>query len=105
VPIITFVNKVDREGRSVFETLDEVADALALDVVPMSWPIGHGRRIQGRARFRHRTIARPEGDSREFLGKAIRSAQKTCPPTSPRKSNWPAAAIPNSIWRPIAMAT
>jgi peptide chain release factor 3 len=32
VPIITFVNKVDREGRSVFETLDEVADALALDV-------------------------------------------------------------------------
>src|SRR6201984_471865 len=35
VPIITFINKVDREGRSPFETLDEVADALALDVCPM----------------------------------------------------------------------
>ncbi len=69
VPIITFVNKVDREGRSVFETLDEVADALALDVVPMSWPIGMGGVFQGVMSFADETIARPEGDSREFLGK------------------------------------
>jgi peptide chain release factor 3 len=69
VPIITFVNKVDREGRSVFETLDEVADALALDVVPMSWPIGMGGIFQGVMNFTDETIARPEGDSREFLGK------------------------------------
>ncbi|MBB4612888.1 peptide chain release factor 3 [Novosphingobium taihuense] len=69
VPIITFVNKVDREGRSVFETLDEVADALALDVVPMSWPIGMGGIFQGVMNFADETIARPEGDSREFLGK------------------------------------
>ncbi|NML95284.1 peptide chain release factor 3 [Novosphingobium olei] len=69
VPIITFVNKVDREGRSVFETLDEVADALALDVVPMSWPIGMGGIFEGVLDFATDTIARPEGDSREFLGK------------------------------------
>ncbi|MEN9718105.1 MAG: hypothetical protein RIQ99_983 [Pseudomonadota bacterium] len=69
VPIITFVNKVDREGRSVFETLDEVADALALDVVPMSWPIGMGGVFQGVLDFATDTISRPEGDSREFLGK------------------------------------
>ncbi len=69
VPIITFVNKVDREGRSVFETLDEVADALALDVAPMSWPIGMGGVFQGIMNFADETIARPEGDSREFLGK------------------------------------
>ena len=69
VPIITFVNKVDREGRSVFETLDEVADALSLDVVPMSWPIGMGGIFQGVMNFADETIARPEGDSREFLGK------------------------------------
>lgn len=69
VPIITFVNKVDREGRSVFETLDEVADALALDVVPMSWPIGMGGIFEGVLDFATGTIARPEGDSREFLGK------------------------------------
>ncbi|KUR78787.1 peptide chain release factor 3 [Novosphingobium sp. Fuku2-ISO-50] len=69
VPIITFVNKVDREGRSVFETLDEVADALALDVVPMSWPIGMGGLFEGVMDLATRTIARPEGDSREFLGR------------------------------------
>ena len=39
VPIITFVNKVDREGRDPFELLDEVADKLALDVCPMSCPL------------------------------------------------------------------
>ncbi len=69
VPIITFVNKVDREGRPVFETLDEVADALALDVCPMSWPIGMGGIFEGVLDFATGTIARPEGDSREFLGK------------------------------------
>ena len=35
VPIFTFVNKMDREGRDPFELLDEVADMLALDVCPM----------------------------------------------------------------------
>ena len=69
VPIITFVNKVDREGRPVFETLDEVADALALDVCPMSWPIGMGGIFEGVLDFATQTIARPEGDSREYLGK------------------------------------
>ncbi|MEQ1494313.1 MAG: peptide chain release factor 3 [Novosphingobium sp.] len=68
VPIITFVNKVDREGRSVFETLDEVADALALDVCPMAWPLGLGGEFKGVLDFATGLIARPEGDSREFLG-------------------------------------
>ena len=68
VPIITFVNKVDREGRSPFETLDEVADALALDVVPMSWPVGLGGLFEGVLDFATGTTARPEGDSREYLG-------------------------------------
>jgi peptide chain release factor 3 len=69
VPIITFVNKVDREGRSPFDTLDEVADALALDVVPMSWPVGMGGTFKGILDFAKGTVSRPEGDSREFLGK------------------------------------
>lgn len=47
VPIITFINKVDREGLSPFELLDEVADKLALDVTPMMWPIGMGGTYQG----------------------------------------------------------
>ncbi|HEX7657225.1 MAG: peptide chain release factor 3 [Sphingomonas sp.] len=69
VPIITFVNKVDREGRAAFELLDEIADVLALDVCPMSWPIGMGGEFQGVYDIAHDRAARPEGPSREFLGK------------------------------------
>jgi peptide chain release factor 3 len=47
VPIITFVNKMDREGREPFELLDEIASTLALDVTPASWPIGMGQAFQG----------------------------------------------------------
>ena len=69
VPIITFVNKVDREGRSVFETLDEVADALALDVSPQGAPLGMGGLFTGVLDFATDTVSRPEGGSKEFLGK------------------------------------
>lgn len=68
VPIITFVNKVDREGRDPFETLDEVADMLALDVCPQSWPIGMGGQFEGILNFATGKISRPEGPSKEFLG-------------------------------------
>ena len=44
---MTFVNKVDREGRDPFEIMDEVADQLALDVAPMVWPLGTGARFKG----------------------------------------------------------
>ncbi|OHT19683.1 MULTISPECIES: peptide chain release factor 3 [Edaphosphingomonas] len=47
VPIITFVNKVDREGREPFALLDEIADQLALDVCPMIWPVGMGGTFEG----------------------------------------------------------
>ncbi len=69
VPIITFINKVDREGRPVFEILDEVADALALDVCPMGWPVGMGGTFEGVLDIASGRVSRPEGPSREFLGK------------------------------------
>jgi peptide chain release factor 3 len=47
VPILTFINKLDREGREPFALLDEIAQDLALDVVPASWPIGIGRDFLG----------------------------------------------------------
>ncbi|MGB1027841.1 MAG: peptide chain release factor 3, partial [Rhodospirillaceae bacterium] len=47
VPITTFINKLDREGRDPFDLLDEVEQNLALDVVPASWPIGMGRSFLG----------------------------------------------------------
>src|SRR3982075_1090124 len=47
VPIITFINKLDREGRDPFDLLDEIEQSLALDVAPASWPIGMGRDFLG----------------------------------------------------------
>jgi peptide chain release factor 3 len=47
VPIITFVNKLDREGRDPFDLMDEIERLLALDVAPASWPIGMGRDFLG----------------------------------------------------------
>jgi peptide chain release factor 3 len=69
VPIITFVNKVDREGRPVFELLDEIADMLALDVSPQGWPVGMGGQFEGVLDAASGMVSRPEGPSREFLGK------------------------------------
>ena len=69
VPIITFVNKVDREGRSPFELMDEIADVLALDVAPMNWPIGMGGEFEGVMDLTTSRISRPDGDSRTFQGR------------------------------------
>ncbi|MFV0645124.1 MAG: peptide chain release factor 3 [Sphingomonadaceae bacterium] len=68
VPIITFINKVDREGKSGFELLDEVADTLALDVSPQSWPVGMGGTFEGVLDFASGALSRPEGPGKEYLG-------------------------------------
>ena len=47
IPIITFINKMDREARDPFSLLDEIAERLALDVAPLTWPIGMGRDFKG----------------------------------------------------------
>ena len=47
VPITTFVNKMDRESRDPFEILDEINQKLALDTVPMTWPVGMGKEFKG----------------------------------------------------------
>ena len=47
VPILTFINKLDREGQDPFALLDEIEKTLALDVTPASWPIGSGKDFLG----------------------------------------------------------
>ncbi len=47
MPIITFINKMDREARDPFEILDEIEQTLALEVTPASWPIGMGQGFLG----------------------------------------------------------
>ncbi|MEO5355121.1 MAG: GTP-binding protein [Magnetococcus sp. XQGC-1] len=47
VPIITFINKMDRDGRDPFDLMDEIEQKLALEVTPATWPIGMGRDFLG----------------------------------------------------------
>ncbi|EKS42420.1 peptide chain release factor 3 [Afipia clevelandensis] len=47
IPIITFINKMDRESRDVFDLLDEIEKTLALDTSPINWPVGRGRDFMG----------------------------------------------------------
>ncbi len=46
-PVITFINKMDRETKEPFALLDEIEKTLALDVCPITWPIGMGERFRG----------------------------------------------------------
>ncbi len=68
IPIITFVNKFDREARDPFETLDEVSNTLALDTAPVTWPVGRANEFVGtydlRARELHVTQELPQSDHR-----------------------------------------
>jgi peptide chain release factor 3 len=46
-PIMTFINKLDREGREPIELLDEIETILKIKCTPITWPIGMGRALQG----------------------------------------------------------
>jgi peptide chain release factor 3 len=47
IPIVTFINKMDREAQDAFALLDEIASKLALDPAPLYWPAGSGGRFKG----------------------------------------------------------
>src|ERR1051326_1626267 len=47
IPIMTFVNKMDREARDPFELLDEISDQLQIETAPMVWPAGMGLNFKG----------------------------------------------------------
>lgn len=46
-PIMTFVNKLDREGREPIQLLDEIETILKIKCAPVTWPIGMGKRFKG----------------------------------------------------------
>jgi len=47
IPIFTFINKLDREGRDPFELLEELEEVLGIRSHPMNWPIGSGKQFSG----------------------------------------------------------
>lgn len=46
-PIITFINKLDREGMEPLDIFDDIENKLQIECTPMTWPIGMGKRFKG----------------------------------------------------------
>src|SRR5579863_68613 len=62
IPIVTFINKLDRETRDPFDLLDEIEKTLALDVAPVTWPLGRGRDFVGTYDLRRNQVRRIDTD-------------------------------------------
>ena len=63
IPIVTFINKMDRESRDPFDLLDEIEKTLALDTAPVTWPIGRGQHFAGTYDLRERRVRRLDADA------------------------------------------
>src|SRR5258705_7247522 len=63
IPIITFINKLDRESRDPFDLLDEIEKTLALDTTPVNWPVGRGRDFVGTIAVEGGGVRLLEGDA------------------------------------------
>ncbi|WP_457940599.1 peptide chain release factor 3 [Mesorhizobium sp. 10J20-29] len=62
IPIVTFVNKMDREARNTFEILDEIEQKLALDTAPITWPIGQGKSFAGTYHLAQNAVRRGDAE-------------------------------------------
>jgi peptide chain release factor 3 len=81
IPIVTFINKMDREAQDPFALLDEIGSKLALDPAPLYWPAGSGGRFKGmldleRGRFIPFAKKGPDGEQGhpeaiDFKGNAV----------------------------------
>ncbi len=71
IPMIVFINKLDREGKDAFELLDEVEQKLNLNVTPLSFPIGMGYDFKGIYNIWERNINLFSGDSRKNIEDTI----------------------------------
>jgi peptide chain release factor 3 len=72
-PIITFINKLDREGLAPLDILDEIEDKLQIECTPLSWPIGMGKRFKGVYNILHKQLHlfTPGSDIRRQSGVVI----------------------------------
>ncbi len=55
-PIITFINKLDREGLSPLDLMAEIEEKLQIECTPLSWPIGMGKTFKGVYNFYHQQL-------------------------------------------------
>ena len=71
IPIIVFINKMDREGKDAFDLLDEVEQKLKLRVTPLSFPIGMGYDFKGIYNIWEEELNLFSGDKKQTISEGI----------------------------------
>jgi peptide chain release factor 3 len=71
IPIIVFINKMDREGKDAFELLDEIEQKLGLHVTPLSFPIGMGYDFKGIYNIWEKNVNLFTGDPKKDIEETI----------------------------------
>ncbi|MEN8857050.1 MAG: peptide chain release factor 3 [Flavobacteriaceae bacterium] len=71
IPMLVFINKLDREGKDAFDLLDEVEQKLGLRVTPMSFPIGMGYDFKGIYNIYERKLNIFSGDNKQSISAGI----------------------------------
>ena len=77
-PIITFINKLDREGQEPISLLDEIEQELGIQCTPITWPIGMGNQLQGLYHFKKdefRIYSRANKNSHGKIIKGLRNSE------------------------------
>ncbi len=72
IPMIVFINKLDREGKDAFDLLDEVEQKLGLTVVPLSLPIGMGSDFQGIYNIWEKNIQLFSGENKQKISETVK---------------------------------
>ncbi|MEP0321258.1 peptide chain release factor 3 [Bauldia litoralis] len=104
IPIVTFINKLDREGRDPFELLEEIEQTLALDTAPINWPIGVGRTFAGVYDLEENVIRRldaKENAAPEAVATLDASTFADCLPESDRATTAEEIALAKAACRPF----
>ena len=71
IPMLVFVNKMDREGKDAFDLLDEIEQKLSLRVTPLSWPIGIGATFKGIYNIWEKNIGLFSNENKQKISEAI----------------------------------
>jgi len=79
IPIVTFVNKMDREARDPLEILDEIEEKLALDAAPITWPIGSGKNFAGTFSLHENTLRQKDVEEKPRRVNNVREAAELLP--------------------------
>lgn len=79
IPMIVFINKLDREGKDAFDLLDEVEQKLGLKVVPLSFPIGMGYDFKGIYNIWEKNVNLFSGDSRKNIEETVQISDLSSP--------------------------